>query len=81
MWRVCTDYIYRATGRSVVLSEMDVLFGYKPQQMKKCDIRIINHFILLAKMVISKFKYGTATDICLLFEKEVTIRHSLCTYL
>ena len=75
VWRVCFDYIYRLTGKWLAFSETDVLFGYQPEQMRKFEIQVINHLILIAKMVISKFKYGIVTDICLLFEKEFEIRY------
>ena len=74
VWRACLDHIFRKTGTNIVLSETDILFGYQPAQIKKYDVQFINHLILVVKMVISKFKYGTATDICCLFEREVLLR-------
>lgn len=75
VWETCLNFIIKYTGRSATLTETDVLFGYKPTSISKNATKLINHLILIAKMTISKFKYGIALDIRALFESEVGIRH------
>lgn len=74
VWVHCMNYIFTVTSRSVTLSETEVLLGYMNPGTPKSFNRFVNHIILIAKMVISKYKYGTEIDICVLFDLEVNIR-------
>ena len=74
VWKSCCDYIFRLTGENINLSITSILFGYNPHCIKSPHIKTINHLILLAKMTISKFKYGSAFDIVSMFEYELRLR-------
>ena len=73
-WCNVVKHIYYHTGEQVSLSETVVLFGYMPDKQKKTVVKIINHIILIAKMAISKFKYGNKLDLNIVFERELNIR-------
>ena len=74
VWTVCSEFIYKITELNVQLSDTTVLFGYEPQKQRDVNVQNINHLLLIAKMVISKFKYGTRSDLRALFENEVSLR-------
>ena len=63
------------TGHHVTLSEVQILFGFRSDQMDKKEVQIINHLVLITKMVISKYKYGTAVNINVLFEYDLRLRN------
>ena len=56
VWDACTKYIYKVINKQIILTQTDILLGYKVTEFKKKDIRFINHMILITKMVISKFR-------------------------
>jgi exonuclease III len=74
IWEHSINFIKKHTGQAVSLSEKEVLMGYHPERHGEKITKLVNHIILITKMVISKFKYGTETDICTLFDIEVNIR-------
>ena len=74
VWSECQNYIYTTTGKNLILTEQDVLLGYKVNEIKSMENKFINHLILITKMVISKYKYGTPVDITVIFQKEINIR-------
>ena len=75
IWQSCTEFILFKTGNKINLSETDVLLGYRSNKLKYTLVRFINHIILITKLVISKYKYGTPFDICYMFQYEIEIRH------
>ena len=78
VWKSCgIDYIYKQTGLVVLLTEQDILFGYKPEKINTWTVKFINHTILIIKMVVSKFRYGTSFDINAMFESEIYLRKHL----
>ena len=40
------------------------------------DVLAINHVILIAKMCISKYRYGKYYDLFFLFERELSLRNA-----
>ena len=55
----------------------NILFGYIPEEAPKAnkhDIKIANYMILLAKVCISKMRYGPRTNIFVIFESEWDLR-------
>ena len=74
IWSLCSEYIFKATYRQIVLSETDVLFGYDIQDTNSSFCKLVNRVILICKMVISKFRYGKAYDVTVLFEREIELR-------
>ena len=47
-----------------------VLFGYNETESNS-DVLAINHVILIAKMCISKYRYGKYFDLFFLFERKL----------
>ena len=74
LWKACADQIFKATGEIIKITPMQALFGFNPHMTRSKNNIYINHLMLIAKMVISKFKYGSGYDIIALFENEVRIR-------
>lgn len=72
-WNNVSKCILRNTGMNVHLSERDVLFGYEPRK-RTVQNKIMNHIILIAKMCISKYKYGERYDLNIILEKELYVR-------
>ena len=73
-WTHCISYIYKRTNQQILLTETEVLFGYRTDQTKLLFVRFVNHVILIAKMVISKFRYWHYIEICTLFDFEIEAR-------
>ena len=74
VWDECQNYIFTKIDKHIVLTESDILLGYKVNEIKNKKIKFVNHLILITKMVISKFKYGKAINIIILFNAEVELR-------
>ena len=57
----------------------DVLFGYNDgynETENDSDVLAINHVILIAKMCISKYRYGKYYDLFFLFEGVLSLRNA-----
>ena len=74
VWTSCIDFIFAKTNRMITLTVTDALFGYCPEQINNKFVQLVNHIILIAKVVISKFKYGAQYDINAMFLTEVEYR-------
>ena len=57
-----------------MITEIFKLFGVTALDVPACFVNKINHLLLVAKMCISKFKYGSYHDIVQLFEYEIELR-------
>ena len=75
IWKCAVNFIYILTGKQFTLTCCDVLFGFKVDQLNNSDIRIANKIILVAKMCISKYKYGNRLNIISIFERELMLRN------
>jgi hypothetical protein len=75
LWVEVKKLIVCNTGNNVDLNITDVLFGCKRPYLGSKVCTYVNHLILIAKMCISKVKYGKKTHIIILFENEVNIRN------
>lgn len=73
-WNNVESTILRKTGIQVKLSETAVLLGYETHKLKLEVNKIINHILLIAKMTISKYRYGDRFNIDATFEKEMLLR-------
>ena len=69
------DYAYLKFGKLIKLELKDVLFGYNETE-NSSDVLAINHVILIAKMCISKYRYGKYYDLFFLFERELSLRNA-----
>ena len=74
IWHVLEEKIELILGHHFALSEIHKLFGVTKANVPACFVNKINHLLLIAKMCISKFKYGSYNDILLLFEYELKLR-------
>jgi hypothetical protein len=73
-WLRCTDYIQAKTGLVVTLTAKEALFGYYADVVSRDKILIINHLILITKMYISKYKYGTESNLEILLHQQTLLR-------
>ena len=73
-WKNVENAILSKTGSNIIITEKVALFGYEVNNMKTVVNKTINHIILIAKMTISKFKYGKALDINCMFDSEMFLR-------
>ena len=60
----------------VTFSEF-TFFSRNNLELSKHLMNEVNHYIFIAKMCISKFKYGSPVDITYMFENEVNLRKLL----
>ena len=74
LWDLVEHYIYTRIGKQIHLNPTNVLLGYTESGFNRKEIQLINKTILIAKMCISKFKYGTAYNIAYMFEAEMQLR-------
>ena len=61
--------------KSIKLELKDVLFGYNETE-NGSDVLAISRVILIAKMCISKYRYGKYYDLFFLFERELSLRNA-----
>lgn len=74
LWRYVEQIIYEKYKIRIVFGVEHILCGYiNGADSIKC--KYINHLILIGKMCISKYRYGTPTDIIIMFDKEKQIRN------
>ena len=76
-WSYVSNVMFKISGQQVRLSEQTVLFGIDVGNFKSDVNRKLNHVILIAKMTISKFRYGDGFDINCMFDNEIAIRMKL----
>ena len=76
-WADVFQTIYIHTNERFPQTENDILFGYNYESVKvgKDKINTANHILLIAKLSISKFRYGKTKNISLIFESEMNIRN------
>ena len=63
-----TNYRIKLTLSNVMIGILEAV------NIKQKDIEWINHLIIVAKMAISKFKYGEYKNIINLFHLDISIR-------
>ena len=74
IWHILEEKIELILGHHFALSEIHKLFGVTKANVPACLVNKINHLLLIVKMCISKFKYGSYNDILLLLEYELKLR-------
>ena len=74
LWTLIESYVKIKHNTVVVLNECVVLFGYRSSVTKKDIENDINKLLLVAKLCISKFKYGDYCNLRILFERECAHR-------
>ena len=76
LWKYVQDILLHRYDISIVLKVEHVLFGVKPEMVSLDDkkLKCLNNLILIGKMCVSKFRYGTPIHITLIFERELLLR-------
>ena len=75
VWKLVADRFYVKFGVNVRISNEEALLGIiRKDGFSKAMLKYINHLILVAKMCVGKYKYGTPSDITFMFDKECIIR-------
>ena len=72
LWQEVEDLAKIKYGKIIKLQNTDILFGKDVESPKK--FTYLNSLILIAKMCISKFKYGQHPNILYLFTRECKLR-------
>lgn len=73
-WHNVCQTISAVVGKQIHLKENDVIFGYDIKKQNSQENKNINYIILIAKMSISKYKYGDKYDLSFVFEHELALR-------
>ena len=75
-WAMVMNTIYSRTNVRIEITDQNILFGIAKTepQTKNSHLKIINHIILIAKMCISKAKFGSISNIFMIFELELAAR-------
>ena len=75
LWIKVSDIFHQKHYKRISLSDKNKLFGIiKSVELTSLEKKYLNHLILIAKMCISKYRYGTPINICIMFEQELTLR-------
>jgi hypothetical protein len=77
LWKHVADVFWMKWNKRIDLKANDVLVGIADKNMfclSYSEWKCINHLLLIGKMCISKFKYGTPIDITFMFDRELLIR-------
>ena len=78
IWIKVKDIFHQKHNKTVQLSEEHILFGVVVNLDLTADEKIsLNNLILIAKMCISKYRYGTPINLGVMFEKELILRKLL----
>ena len=75
-WKKVFQLIHFYTNEKFPTSDNNILFGFNYESFKfqKIKINTANHILLVAKMCVSKMRYGSVKNIELIFETEMNIR-------
>ena len=76
-WKHVLNYIRSKINIDISLSKKDLLLGLlyaDHDNIERRLIKYINHIILIAKLCISKFRYGKINNIYLIFDTEIFLR-------
>ena len=63
---------------NVLLNEQNVIFGITEKEANgliKSDLKTVNHILLIAKMCISKYRYGNPINLVAMIEQEMSLRN------
>ena len=76
-WEFISSFIKSNTNKHINISRKNILLGItylENKELNKREVNFINFTILLGKLCISKFKYGTLKNLTLIFECELALR-------
>jgi len=74
IWKSVNSIISFKLKKQISLSVTDVLFGVDIYNTSDADIVSMHHIIAIAKLCISKYRYGNHPNLLFLFENELQIR-------
>ena len=77
LWIYISEYICKQYDVGITFTAQNVLIGFVDNNeinASKDTWKSINQLILIGKMLISKFKYGTALNLELMLQKELKLR-------
>ena len=75
LWHLVNTHINIVLDRNFILNWEHALFGISSiDNVSKNKLKSINLLILIAKLTVSKTKYGKSEDPCLVFENELSLR-------
>ena len=74
IWQLVKKQIRLRTGSNITISLDTALLGHPGRACLTPNIFTINYLITLAKMCISKYRYGDTIPIQLIFEREHRLR-------
>ena len=75
LWSDVDNMITAVVGQRIDLSWDKALFGVLAPRDINSNVRKINLIILLAKLAVSKSKYGSGLEPSLIFENELRLRN------
>ena len=82
LWKICTIWdkvnfvISRKLNKNTSLTVTDVLFSVHDKNVSNKNNTFINHVIAIAKLCISKYRYGNHPNLLFLFDHELNIRYN-----
>ena len=76
IWDKVNFVISNKLNKNTSLTVTDVLFGVHEKNVSNKDNIFINHVIAIAKLCISKYRYGNHSNLLFLFDHEFNIRYS-----
>jgi len=74
LWTHIESLFQTKLGKRIIIKKEDALLGKKRDILNTDMFSYLNHLILIGKMCISKFRYGTPADIIIMLEKEMSLR-------
>ena len=78
-WSMVFNEIFSRTNLRIESTDQNILFGISktdPPTISN-NLKIINHIILIAKMCISKTKFGAVSNLFITFDLELTVTELL----
>ena len=76
IWDKVNFVISHKLNKNTSLTVTDVLFGVHDKNVSNKDTIFINHVIAIAKLCISKYRYGNHPNLLFLFDHEFNIRYN-----
>ena len=76
IWDKVNFVISHKLNKNTSLTVTDVLFGVHDKNVSNKDNIFINHVIAIAKLCISKYRYGNHPNLLFLFDHEFNIRYN-----
>ena len=76
IWDKVNFVISHKLNKNTSMTVTDVLFGVHDKNVSNKDNIFINHVIAIAKLCITKYRYGNHPNLLFLFDHEFNIRYN-----